>query len=44
MYPEFRKKLKDVYHYVPPEKCTRYCCDSADPAVKCIRDGTGQVR
>jgi len=44
MYPEFRKKLKDVYHYVPPEKCTRYCCDSPDPAVKCIRDGSGQVR
>ncbi len=24
MYPEYRKKLKDVY--VAPEKCTRYCC------------------
>jgi hypothetical protein len=42
MYPEFRKKLKDVY--VPPEKCVRYCCDTRDPAVKCIRDGTGIVR
>lgn len=24
LYPEYRKKLKDVY--VAPEKCTRYCC------------------
>jgi hypothetical protein len=42
MYPEFRKKLKGVY--VPPEKCVRYCCDTRDPAVKCIRDGSGKVR
>jgi hypothetical protein len=42
-YPEFRKKLKDIYHYAPLEKCVRYCCDTTDPAVKCIRDGTGQV-
>jgi hypothetical protein len=44
MYPEFRKKLKDVYHYEPPEKCVRYCCDTRDPAVKCIRGGTSIVR
>jgi hypothetical protein len=41
MYPEFRKKLKN---YTPPAKCTRYCCDTTDPGVKCIRDGSGQVR
>jgi hypothetical protein len=27
-YPEYRKKLKDKY--VPPEKCTRYCCGWED--------------
>jgi hypothetical protein len=43
IYPEIRKKLKDIYHYQPPEKCIRYCCDTTDPAVKCIRDGTGRV-
>jgi hypothetical protein len=43
MYPEFRKKLKDSY--VPLEKCERYCCGPiTDPAVKCIRSGTGQVQ
>jgi hypothetical protein len=41
MYPEFRKHLKN---YVPPAKCVRYCCDTRDPAVKCIRDGTGIVK
>ena len=44
MYPEFRKKLKDVYHYEPPEKCSRKCCDTNDPNVKCIRGGDGKVR
>jgi hypothetical protein len=44
MYPEFRKKLKDVYRYEPPEKCIRYCCDTQDPSVKCIRDGSGKIR
>ena len=24
LYPEYRKKLEA--NYVPPEKCTRYCC------------------
>jgi hypothetical protein len=44
MYPEFRKKLRDIYHYVPPDKCVRYCCDTSDPAVKCIRDGSSRVQ
>jgi hypothetical protein len=43
MYPEYRKKLKDKY--VRPEKCDRYCCGPvSDPALKCIRDGTGKER
>lgn len=43
MYPEYRKKLKDMY--VAPEKCVRYCCGPIfDPTVKCIRDGTGKPR
>jgi hypothetical protein len=44
MYPEFRKKLRDVYKYVPPDRCVRYCCDTTDPNVKCIRDGSKQVK
>jgi hypothetical protein len=43
MYPDYRKKLKDKY--VKPEKCDRYCCGPvSDPALKCIRDGTGKER
>jgi len=44
MYPEFRKKLQNDFNYAPPAMCTRYCCDTPDPDVMCIRDGTGVAR
>ena len=43
MYPEYRKKLKA--NYVPPEKCTRYCCGwgggAPNPALKLTGCPTG---
>jgi len=49
MYPEYRKRLKA--DYVPPEKCTRYCCAWAGGGTAnqeardlgCIVDGSGRV-
>jgi hypothetical protein len=49
LYPEYRKKLKD---YVPPPKCTRYCCGWTGglvaanlpgnaPGLNCITNGSG---
>jgi hypothetical protein len=45
MYPEYRKRLKD--NYVPPDRCTRYCCGwaggqgNAAPGLQCVTGGTG---
>jgi hypothetical protein len=43
LYPEYRKKLKDVY--TPPAKCTRYCCGwgGGNPrasGLKCVAGAT----
>ena len=48
-YPEYRKKLKDIY--VRPEKCVRYCCGwdqilvgpGPAPGLNCVTNGTGRV-
>lgn len=40
MYPEFRKRLRDEFKYVPPDRCVRYCCNLAG----CIPDGSGKAR
>ena len=48
-YPEYRKKLKDIY--VRPEKCVRYCCGwdqiltgpGPAPGLNCVTNGTGRI-
>ena len=47
MYPEYRKKLKDVY--TAPDRCTRYCCGwiglgepGSAPGLTCITNGGGK--
>jgi hypothetical protein len=47
LYPEFRKKLKDMY--VAPPACVRYCCGWGGPpgttgrGLNCFLDGTGRL-
>lgn len=47
MYPEYRKRLTEKY--VPPDKCTRYCCGwggaprRTAPNLDCITGGTGTI-
>jgi hypothetical protein len=46
MYPEYRKKLKDMY--MAPKACTRYCCgwggqNATQSGLRCITGGDGVI-